>query len=141
MKKITGMILGIPALLWVDTLTVNAQYSAGEILKKAGINTLLGMGTVFTVLIFISVLISLFRLIPLLEERLKKGSKEKKEQEIRKPEIREAEKVEQKVCTAHNEDTEVVAVIAAAIAAMQGCQTDQVVIRSIRRRPANNWKK
>lgn len=39
---------------------------------KALINTALGMGTVFSVLIFISVLIGLFALIPKLEEMLKK---------------------------------------------------------------------
>ncbi len=35
--------------------------STGEIMKLAGLNTLLGMGTVFVVLIFISFVISLFK--------------------------------------------------------------------------------
>ena len=38
----------------MDSLTINAHYSTAEILKKAGLNTILGMGTVFVVLIFIS---------------------------------------------------------------------------------------
>lgn len=35
-----------------------------EIFAKAGLNTLLGMGTVFAMLIFISCVISLFRFLP-----------------------------------------------------------------------------
>ena len=38
--------------LYLESLTVGAHYSMGEILEKAGMNTLLGMGTVFVVLIF-----------------------------------------------------------------------------------------
>ena len=37
--------------------------SLGEIFSRAGLNTLLGMGTVFAVLIFISFIISLFKYI------------------------------------------------------------------------------
>ena len=47
--------------LYLESLTVGAHYSMGEILEKAGMNTLLGMGTVFVVLILISVIISLFK--------------------------------------------------------------------------------
>ena len=45
------------------SFTASAKYTMGEILKKAGLNTVLGMGTVFVVLIFISFIISLFGLI------------------------------------------------------------------------------
>ena len=38
----------------MESMTVSAHYTTGEILKKAGLNTILGMGTVFVVLIFIS---------------------------------------------------------------------------------------
>ena len=55
----------------MDSLTINAHYSTAEILKKAGLNTILGMGTVFVVLIFISFIISLFRFIPELEKKLR----------------------------------------------------------------------
>ena len=37
-------------------------------------------------------------------------------------------------------DEELVAVIAAAIAAAEGAGTDGFVVRSIRRRPSNKWK-
>ena len=46
-------------------------YSLGEKMGKAGMNTLMGMGTVFVMLIFISLLISLFGYIPKLEEKIK----------------------------------------------------------------------
>lgn len=43
-------------------ITFERELSIGEILEKAGLNTLLGMGTVFLVLILISFIISLFKL-------------------------------------------------------------------------------
>ena len=47
-----------------QSVTVNPEYSLGEILAKAGMNTLLGMGTVFAVLILISLIIYCFNFIP-----------------------------------------------------------------------------
>ena len=44
----------------------------GEILSKAAINTLMGMGTVFAVLILISCIIALFRFIPGAQDKLQK---------------------------------------------------------------------
>lgn len=41
-------------------ITTNVHYSTGEIMAKAGMNTLIGMGTVFAVLILISLIISCF---------------------------------------------------------------------------------
>lgn len=43
--------------------------SLGSIVSTALLDTLLGMGTVFVILIFISLVISLFRFIPALDER------------------------------------------------------------------------
>ena len=51
---------------YMETMTVDAKYSTKEILAKAGMNTLLGLGTVFVVLIFISFLIARFKIIPTL---------------------------------------------------------------------------
>lgn len=47
-----------------ESVTVNVVYSFAEQMQKAGLNTLLGMGTVFSVLILISIIISLFKFIP-----------------------------------------------------------------------------
>ena len=57
-------------------MDVSAHYSTGEILEKAGLNTVLGMGTVFVVLIFISFIIYLLGYIPKLQEKL--ANKDKK---------------------------------------------------------------
>jgi len=56
----------------LEALTVGGKYSTGEILKKAGLNTLIGMGTVFCVLILISLLISTFRFIPAIQQKFTK---------------------------------------------------------------------
>ena len=69
--------------LKLESMTVDGKYSMGEVLEKAGLNTVLGMGTVFVVLIFISlIIIWLFRFIPALEEAWKnRGKKSAKEAE------------------------------------------------------------
>lgn len=48
----------------IQNMTVNGDYGRGEVLKKAALNTLLGMGTVFIVLIIIMCVISLFKFLP-----------------------------------------------------------------------------
>ena len=53
-------------------ITTNVHYSTGEIMAKAGMNTVIGMGTVFVVLILISLIISCFSLISKLEGKQKK---------------------------------------------------------------------
>lgn len=60
----------------MQALTVGGIYTTSEILKKAGLNTLIGMGTVFVVLIVISLLISTFRFIPAMRERFEKKETE-----------------------------------------------------------------
>ena len=67
--------------LYLDSTTIDAHYSIGEIMEKAGLNTILGMGTVFVILIFISILISLFKYIPALEEKFKNKGKAESTQE------------------------------------------------------------
>ncbi len=120
-----------------SSITTNVIYSFGESMQKAGLNTLLGMGTVFAVLILISVIISCFGFIPKIQAMFaKKPAKEEEraaaidntiEQIIEKEEL--------------SDDLELVAVIAAAIAASEGAtSTDGFVVRSIRR-AGNKWQK
>jgi len=118
--------------LYLDSMTINAKFSMSEILEKAGLNTLLGMGTVFAVLIFISIIISLFGYIPKIQESFRK--KPKQEEGPAQTTV-VAETVEEDV----TDDLELVAVIAAAVAASEGTGTDGFVVRSIRRRPSNKW--
>ena len=108
-----------------------------NVFEQALLNTLMGMGTVFAVLIFISLLISLFVYIPSIERSLKNRSSRKEKraaQEERpapkRPIIEEA-KEEELV-----NDGELVAVITAAImAASSGTavSADKLVVRSIKR--------
>lgn len=124
---------------YMETMTVDAKYSVAEILAKAGMNTLLGMGTVFVVLIFISFLISRFKIIPMLF-----GPK-KKEEPVSAAASTAAAAPEVTV-TPETDDTELIAVIAAAIAAareeagMDEASAGGFFVRSIRRRPSNKWK-
>lgn len=116
----------------MDSFTVSANFSKGEIMQKAGLNTLLGMGTVFAVLIFMSFLISLFKYIPMFMDK-----KDKKEAPAQK---KEAEQTAESYSEEPEMDeTELVAVIAAAIAAYEGTTTDGFVVRSIKRRKSNKW--
>lgn len=120
----------------METITIAAHYSMGEIVEKAVLNTILGMGTVFVVLIFISFIISLFKFIPAIEKRFRKKAKEEPAATVSP-----AAQVPAAPAAAADEtdDTELAAVIAAAIAAAEGTSTDGFVVRSIKRRRSNKW--
>lgn len=110
--------------------------SLADTMSKAGLNTIISMSIVFSVLILIIFVISGFKIFPYLEA--KKKEKEKAiqntsaadtfENQIEQRE--EQQDVEEELV----DDTELVAVIAAAIAASTGTSTDGFVVRSIRRR-------
>ncbi len=112
-------------------VTFSANGSAGgmglgQIFKKSGINTLIGMGTVFVMLVFISILIWLLGFIPKLFSGEKKKAVSESAEAVSVVESAVTE-------TAQTEDRELVAVIAAAIAAATGASTDSFVVRSIRK--------
>ncbi len=109
----------------VESTTVELIYSMGEKLQKAALNTVMGMGTVFLMLIVISLIISCFSFIPKIEKMLK----EKKE-----PKAPVAAEEQISVEEEEVDSLELVAVIAAAIAAYTGQSTDDFVVRSIKRR-------
>ena len=115
------------------SISTTVSYSFGEMMGKAGLNTLIGMGTVFVVLVLISLIISLFQLIPKLQEAFDKkkqaASKDIKAEAVDNTIAQIIEKEEL------SDDLELVAVIAAAIAASEGAtSTDGFVVRSIRKR-------
>ncbi len=130
--------------LYLETVTVSAEFSMGEIMSKAGMNTLLGMGVVFFVLILMSFIIYLFKYVPVLQEKIT-GRKpiellEAEEQQKKSEEKKKAAAAPVVESTPQAaDDTELVAVISAAIAASEGTSTDGFVVRSIRRRPTNKW--
>ncbi|RGY98707.1 OadG family protein [Clostridium sp. AM58-1XD] len=110
------------------------EYTFGENMEKAGLNTLLGMGTVFCVLIFISLLIACFKFINQWENRMKTD----KTAAIPEPTpVQAAPAAEEELA----DDLELVAVITAAIAASTGASADGLVVRSIKRAGASKWKR
>ncbi|MBQ7065590.1 MAG: OadG family protein [Lachnospiraceae bacterium] len=124
--------------LQISSVTTSEVKSFGELMKGAALNTVLGMGTVFVVLILIIFIISAFSFIPKIEAALaKKGTKE--EETTKAVEKAVAQIVENEELS---DDTELVAVIAAAIAASEGAtSTDGFVVRSIKRRSTNKWQR
>lgn len=114
--------------LELESGAINPTYTVGEKMEKAMLNTLIGMGVVFVVLIFISYIISLFKYINIFTDR------KNKKQEDNSSGVDNA--IAQIVTSEENEadDLELVAVITAAIAAAEGSSSDGLVVRSIRRR-------
>lgn len=113
----------------LEQTDVNADlvYSLGEKMAKAAMNTLMGMGTVFAVLILICLIIYCFRFISVIQKKFEKQETV--------PEVKEVvTQIEQKEEQQLTDDLELVAVISAAIAASTGTSADGFVVRSIRRR-------
>ena len=108
----------------VTVFSITPKYSVAENMEKAALNTVLGMGTVFIILIFISFLISLFKYINIFENKLKTKAKEK-------PVIAVADSKNsgENLC----DDLELAAVITAAIAEFSGNDVSNLIVRSIKR--------
>ena len=66
-------------------------------------------------------------------------SKKKPAAEVKKESIPAADATVPEVQGSETDDTELIAVISAAIAAAEGTSTDGFIVRSIRRRPSNKW--
>ena len=134
-NRVTGEITyGVTSL---EALTVDKVQTFGEKMGNAGLNTLMGMGVVFIVLILISFIIGLFGYINKFEAKLA----EKKASQAPQPVKKEAPKAVE-TGKELSGDTELVAVIAAAIAAYEGTSPDGIVVRSIRKvSSSKNWKR
>ena len=116
----------------IKLISLNPEYSISEKLSKAGLNTFIGMGTVFVILIFIIMLISLFKYISIIEKKFAKTYPIKETPE--------------EVTVSQNDlmkDEELVAVITAAIAAYEE-QADEVkgddvlIVISLKRKNRKN---
>lgn len=115
----------------ITSVTLDENYSLGEKMQKAAMNTLMGLGTVFMILILISFVIYGFKVIPYLQEKAK--AKAQVPEPVPVPEAAPAPVVQEEV--AQQDDAELIAVIAAAIAASEGTlAADGFVVRSIKRR-------
>lgn len=106
------------------------RYSLAEKMEKAALNTILGMGTVFIILIFISFLISLFKYISVFENKLKskKNAKPVVNDIVENSEPQNTENHESLV-----DDLELIAVITAAIAEFSNADASNLIVRSIKR--------
>ena len=125
----------------ITDVTFSPVYSMGEAMTKAALNTLLGMGSVFSVLILIMCIIYLFGIIPKIQKKLdeKKANKNKTatDKSVEKTIANIVEKEEGDLV----DDTELVAVISAAIAAYEGnTSADGFVVRSIRKSQSKKWQ-
>ncbi|MCM1307640.1 MAG: OadG family protein [Butyrivibrio sp.] len=108
----------------------------GHKLADAGLNSLVCIAVVFCVLIFISLVISLFRFIPKAEQKIAMKKQAKKadsaiaseavDNTVSRLEIREEELI-------LADELELVAVISSAIAAASGASEDSFVVRSIKK--------
>lgn len=105
------------------SMSVDVKYPMSVTLQRAGLNTLMGLGTVFIMLIFLSFIIYLFKFVPVIFG----GKKEEKKETPAPAPVAAAPVVEE------TDDTELIAVISAAIAASEGTSTDGFVVRSIRK--------
>ena len=114
----------------VNDITVDQIQTLGEKMTNAGLNTLMGMGIVFAVLILISLIISCFKVFSYLENK----SKEKQAAEAPAAKEAPAAPVPAVPTAPAQDDLELAAVIAAAIAASTGTSTEDFVVRSIKRR-------
>ena len=126
-----------PATGMLQAVTTNVTYSLGEIMMKALMNTVIGMGTVFVVLILISLIISCFTLISKIEGRKKKAAENPAGANVQPAPAAVQPAAQEEL----SDDTELVAVIAAAIAAYEGSgSTDGFVVRSIRKSNKSKWQ-
>lgn len=96
-------------------------------------HTVIGMGTVFIILIFISLIISLFKYISVIQNKLDaKKNPAPAVPAVVEPVVEEIEE--------ETDDLALIAVITAAVAASMGTtSTDGFVVRSIRRKSGNRW--
>ncbi len=110
--------------------SLNVDYTLGEKMSKAAMNTVLGIGMVFLVLVIIMAIISLFKYIPMIQEKFSKKPETPASPAPAPAPAAPVEVYEEE----ETDDSELVAVIAAAVAAFEGqTSTDGFVVRSIRR--------
>ena len=112
-------------------MTISEVETTGMKLNGAAVNTVMGVGCVFVVLIFLIFVISLFKYIG------KIGQKETAPKAAPAPAAPAAAPVEEDL----TDDLELVAVISAAIAASENTSTDSFVVRSIKKVNRSKWQR
>lgn len=117
------------------SMTYSVEYSLAANMQRAGMNTLMGIGIVFLMLVFLSFVIGLFKYIEKFQNVGKKKAAEEapKAEEAPAPAIVQSEAADEDFA----DDLELVAVISAAIAAYENTSGDSFVVRSIKK--SNKW--
>ncbi len=135
-NAVAEIIFSNDMFMRLESAALNPVSSMGELMGRAALNTLIGMGTVFVVLILISLIISCFGVIPKLQARSEARKAAKTTQETGTGIDKALTQIAaQESSVDETDDLELAAVIAAAIAASEGAaSTDGFVVRSIRRR-------
>lgn len=124
-KNIKGIAAGSLGLLALQLpgMTVFAQAADRKArLANALQNTVLGMGTVFVMLIAIALIIYCFKIIPVIQKKFVQKAEAPKTAPVVAAPVQETD------------DLELVAVIAAAIAASENVPVDSFRVRTIKRR-------
>lgn len=119
----------------LKSMSFDVNYSMGQKLKQAGLNTLMGVGVVFVMLVFLSLCILSFKFIP---------TGKKQEVQSAAPVMQSAPAETKPVVADDTEDlmndNELVAVIAAAIAASENTTIEGFRVRSIKKANRKAWK-
>lgn len=113
--------IGIGSDGYISSLSFEKPSTMGEVLKNASSNLVVGMGTVFLVLIFLCFIISLFKYINVAEKKMADKKIAKNTTAIKTPVVTEAgnKSVEVTPLSSTCNEDEIQAVIAAAIAAYE----------------------
>ena len=134
-ESVVTTTLSLDDLSLVSMEFATAEKTMGQKMEEAVLNTLMGVCVVFAMLFFLSFLISQFKHISKLENGLKK--KDAPAAPAPAPVAAPVQAEEEEVV----DDGELIAVIAAAIAAAEGTTTDGFVVRSIKKSNRNKWQR
>lgn len=150
-KNVVTFSVPFDSSLNVDSnaITVEEKQTLSDKMDSALLNTIIGMGTVFVVLIFMSLLIAMFKIVPKIQNKMAKKQEVSEMKDVASIDTTVSQITEQEELEEEEElvdDGELVAVITAAIMASMASQGEEIpadglVVRSIKRSKSNNWKK
>lgn len=117
------------------SMTYNVNYPMSVNMERAGLNTLMGLGIVFLMLLFLSFVIGLFKYVSKAQDSMAKKNAPAAQPvpAAAVPAVQEAADED------FADDLELVAVISAAIAAYENTSGDSFVVRSIKK--SNKWRR
>lgn len=120
----------------ITSIAYQAKFTMKETMEKAALNTVIGISTVILVLAFLSVFIGLFKYVGKLQTVFENKKNKKNNKSTVVEQIQSKEEIEEKI-----DDTELIAVITAAISAIEQKSSNGFVVRSIKRAPKNKWNR